>query len=199
MTNEIALHKDLYSRMIKIRLTEETIAKRYSEWEMRCPTHLSIGQEAVASGVSVCLTNEDFMLSTHRCHAHYLAKGGDLNKMMAELYGKSSGCAGGKAGSMHLVEIEKGILGASAVVGTTIPVSAGYALALKNDDKAKEEKRVLVSFFGDGATEEGVFAETVNFAALKKLPMIFICENNFWSNLLYSPDLLIRLTEIFDL
>jgi TPP-dependent pyruvate/acetoin dehydrogenase alpha subunit len=181
MTNDIALLNNLYGRMIKIRLTEQTIAKRYLDWEMRCPTHLSIGQEAVASGVSGCLTNDDFMLSTHRCHAHYLAKGGDLNSMIAEIYGKETGCSAGKGGSMHLIDTSVGFMGSTAIVGNTIPVSVGLALALQ----LKQKNNVSCVFFGDGAVEEGAFYESVNFAVLKNLPVLFVCENNLYS--VYSP------------
>ena len=164
----------LYKKMLLIRRFEEKIADIYHTDAIKSPVHLSIGQEAVAVGVCEALEESDMVSNTYRCHATHIAKGGDLNKMMAELYGKETGCAGGKAGSMHLVEMEKGIIGASAVVGTTIPVAAGFAMALKKEKK----NQVLVAFFGDGATEEGCFSETINFAALHKLPMIFLCENN---------------------
>lgn len=167
----------LYTRMVLIRKAEEEIAARYPEKEIRCPTHLSIGQEAIASGVCVALKREDFVLSTHRCHSHYLAKGGDLKQMFAELYGKATGCAKGKGGSMHLVDTEQGMLGASALVGGTIPLAAGVALA----SKLQKKDAVAVAFFGDAATEQGVFHESLNFAALKKLPMLFVCENNFFA------------------
>jgi TPP-dependent pyruvate/acetoin dehydrogenase alpha subunit len=121
------------------------------------------------------------MSATYRGHAAYLAKGGNINQMFAELYGKSTGGAGGKAGSMHLVDMKAGVLGMSAVVGTTIPVAAGYALAMKRENQG----RVTACFFGDGATEEGVFSETLNFAALHKLPILFICENNGFA--IHSP------------
>jgi pyruvate dehydrogenase E1 component alpha subunit len=121
------------------------------------------------------------MSATYRGHAAYLAKGGDLKLMLAELYGKGTGVAGGKAGSMHLVDMKAGVLGMSAVVGTTIPVAAGYALALKREGRG----RVVACFFGDGATEEGVFSETLNFAALHKLPILFVCENNGFA--IHSP------------
>ena len=111
--------------MLKIRLTEETIAERYSEWEMRCPTHLSIGQEAVASGVCDNLSDNDFVLSNHRSHAHYIAKGGDINKMIAEIYGKATGCSAGKGGSMHLIDKSVGFMGSTAIVSNTIPLAVG--------------------------------------------------------------------------
>ena len=133
MTKDVLVLKNLYERMIKIRLTEEMIARKYTDWEMRCPTHLSIGQEAVASGVSGCLTNNDFVLSTHRSHAHYIAKGGDLNSMIAEIYGKSTGCSAGKGGSMHLIDKSVGFMGSTAIVSNTIPLAVGLGLSIAND------------------------------------------------------------------
>ena len=164
--------------MLLIRKFEEKIAAIYHTDVIKSPVHLSIGQEAVAVGVCDILEKDDIVSNTYRCHATHIAKGGDLNKMMAELYGKKDGCAGGKAGSMHLIDMEQGIMGASAVVGTTIPVAVGYAMALKREAKKTGKQRVIVSFFGDGATEEGAFSESINFAALHKLPIIFLCENN---------------------
>ena len=175
---DISLTARLYQSMLLIRKFEEKIAKIYNTDVIKSPVHLSIGQEAVAVGVCDVLEKDDIVSNTYRCHATHIAKGGDLNKMMAELYGKSGGCAGGKAGSMHLIDMEHGIMGASAVVGTTVPVATGYCLALKREAKKTGKQRVLVAFFGDGATEEGSFSETINFAALHKLPMIFLCENN---------------------
>jgi len=176
--NNPNLVKKLYESMLLIRKFEEKIVQIYHTDVIKSPVHLSIGQEAVAAGVCAALENDDIVSNTYRCHATHIAKGGNLNKMMAELYGKKDGCAGGKAGSMHLIEIEKGIMGASAVVGTTIPVAAGYALGLKREFEKTQKQRVLVAFFGDGSTEEGCFSETINFAALHKLPIIFILENN---------------------
>lgn len=168
----------LYESMLLIRKFEEKIAEIYHTDVIKSPVHLSIGQEAVSVGVCDVLEKDDIVSNTYRCHATHIAKGGNLNKMMAELYGKKDGCAGGKAGSMHLIEMENGIMGASAVVGTTIPVAVGYAMALKREAKKTGKQRVTVSFFGDGATEEGAFSESINFAALHKLPIIFLCENN---------------------
>ena len=168
---------DLYTRMLFIRRVEEKIAALYPEQEMKCPVHLSIGQEAAAAGVCAALNQSDYVFSTHRCHSHYLAKGGDIKQMFAELYGKSTGCSKGKGGSMHLVDIDQGMMGASAIVGGTIPIAVGAALSASFQKK----KSVSVAFFGDAATEQGVFAESLNFAALKKLPVLFICENNFFA------------------
>lgn len=120
----------LLQLMLKIRLTEETIAERYTEWNMRCPTHLSTGQEAVAAGVCAVLRENDFVMSTHRSHAHYLAKGGDLNRMIAEIYGKSTGCSGGKGGSMHLIDKSVGFMGSTSIVGNSIPLAVGLGLSI---------------------------------------------------------------------
>lgn len=173
--------KDRLFQMMRIRMVEETIAEHYSEQEMRCPVHLSIGQEAVAVGVCLALQKTDYLMSTHRAHAHYLAKGGDLKAMIAEIYGKATGCCSGRGGSMHLVDLGVGMLGSTPIVGSSLPVAVGTSFA----SWLKGEKRATVSFMGEGSTEEGVFSECLNFAALKELPMIFICENNLYS--VYSP------------
>ena len=173
--------KKLFFEMLRIRTVEETIATLYPQQEMRCPVHLSIGQEAVAVGAAAAVSRTDYAMSGHRSHAHYLAKGGALPAMMAELYGKSAGCCGGKGGSMHLIDLEAGFLGAVPIVGSTIPIAVGTAFG----SVLKGELRVTLSFFGEGATEEGVFHESINFASLKKLPVVFVCENNLYS--VYSP------------
>ncbi len=173
--------KKMYFDMLRIRMVEETIAERYSEWEMRCPVHLSIGQEAIACGVCTNLKQQDYVMSTHRAHAHYLAKGGSLKHMMAEIYGKVAGCSKGKGGSMHIVDIDAGFLGSTPIVGGIIPIATGVAFGIT----LKNEGKLSVVFIGDASTEEGVFSESINFAALKKLPVIFVCENNFFS--VYSP------------
>lgn len=160
--------------MLRIRRVEEAIADRYPENQMKCPVHLSLGQELVPIAICAHLSDHDHVYSTHRCHAHYLAKGGDLPAMLAELYGKETGCCRGRGGSMHLVWPETGMMGSSALVGGTIPLTVGSALAFSRDKK----DHVAVAFFGDGATEEGIFYESLNFAQLKKLPTIFVCENN---------------------
>ncbi|KKK89179.1 hypothetical protein LCGC14_2735710, partial [marine sediment metagenome] len=172
---------DLYTQMLKIRLIEEEIANEYSKGYMRCPTHLSIGQEAIAVGVCNCLKESDYVLSNHRAHAHYLAKGGSFKKMLSEIMGKESGCSSGRGGSMHLVDLEKGFLGSTPIVAGTIPVAVGVALS----SQMKNEDSITIVFLGEGATETGVFSESLNFAALKNLPIIFVCENNFYS--VYSP------------
>ena len=171
---DTALHARLYRALFRIRRVEEEIARIYPTDKIKSPVHLSIGQEGVAVGVCEALEPRDVVFGSYRGHAMYLAKGGDLRRMIAELYGKVDGCARGKGGSMHLVDVAHGVMGTSAVVATTIPNAVGYAYAIK----LRREPRIVVSFLGDGATEEGVFAESLNFAALKKLPILFACENN---------------------
>ena len=175
------LLKELFYQMLRIRLAEEKIAELYPKQEMRCPVHLCIGQEAVAVGVCENLTRDDYVFSGHRSHGQYLAKGGDLKAMLAELYGKVTGCSRGKGGSMHLVDLSVGYLGATPIVASTIPIGVGTAFG----SVMRGEKRLTVIFFGEAATEEGVFHESINFAQLKKLPVIFVCENNLYS--VYSP------------
>ncbi len=172
---------DLYYRMQRIRSVEEEIAKRYSEEKMRCPVHLSIGQEAISAGFSLAIDKKDFAVSTHRGHAHYLGKGGSLKSMIAEIYGKSTGCSNGKGGSMHLIDLDVNFFGTSAIVGNSIPVGVGLALSAK----LKKTDQVSCVFLGDGAVEEGVFYESLNYSALKNLPVLYICENNLYS--VYSP------------
>jgi len=173
--------KQLYFQMLRIRLVEEKIAERYLDQEMRCPVHLCIGQEAIAVGVSANLVNNDYVLSTHRSHAHYLAKGGNLGALLSELYGKVTGCSRGKGGSMHLVDISVSFLAATPIVGATIPIAVGAAFSTA----MRGEPRVTIIYFGDAAVEEGVFHESINFASLKQLPIVFVCENNLFS--VYSP------------
>jgi len=169
--------KDLYFSMQRIRLIEEGIAQRYKKNLMRCPVHLSVGQEAVASGVCYSLKKNDLVLSAHRSHAHYLAKGGSFKSMLNEIHGKKDGCAGGKGGSMHLIDTNAGFIAAVPIVGSTIPIAVGASWGLE-----LQKKNTLVCvFFGDGATEEGVFQESLNFASLHNLKILFICENNFYS------------------
>lgn len=171
------MYSRFYRSLYRIRRVEEEMARIYPSDKIRSPMHLSIGQEAVAVGVCEALRKEDVIFGTYRGHASYLAKGGDLKKMIAELYGKSDGCAKGKGGSMHLVDTAHGVMGTSAVVGTTIANAVGYAYAMKYQHK----NNITISFFGDGAVDEGVFYESINFAALKVLPIIFICENNTYA------------------
>jgi pyruvate dehydrogenase E1 component alpha subunit len=167
--------------MYRIRAVEEAIARYYPEGKMRCPVHLSIGQESIPAIFSQIIRPTDFAVSTHRGHAHYLAKGGNLNAMIAEIYGKSSGCSKGRGGSMHLIDLSVNFMGTSAIVGNSIPVGVGLALS----SQLKKTDQISCVFLGDGAIEEGVFYESVNFAAVRKLPVLFICENNLYS--VYSP------------
>jgi len=167
--------------MLRIRRAEEAIAEMVEHGEVRCPCHLSIGQEAVPAGVCAALRPGDTVWGGHRSHGHYLAQGGSLEGLFAEVLGKTTGCAGGRGGSMHLIAAEQGIPGTVPIVAGTIPLAAGAALAYK----LRGEARVAVAFFGDGALEEGSVHETLNLAALYKLPMLFICENNLYSSHLH--------------
>lgn len=180
MTNTLIdadLALSMYAQMYRIRMVEAAIAARYTEQEMRCPTHLCTGQEAPPVGVSAHLRREDLVFSGHRSHGHYLAKGGDLKAMLAELYGRATGCAGGKGGSQHLIDLSCGFLGSAPILASTISVGVGAAWGAR----MAGEDRVVVVYFGDGATEEGVFHEAMNFASVKQLPVIFVCENNLYS------------------
>ncbi len=168
------MYERLYRSLYRIRRVEEEVARLYPTDRIKSPVHLSIGQEAVSVGVCDTLRPDDVVFGSYRGHALYLAKGGDLKAMIAELFGRAGGCSRGKGGSMHLIDPEAGVMGTSAVVGTTIPNAVGYAYALQY----RRTDRIVASFFGDGATEEGVFAESLNFAALKRLPVLFVCENN---------------------
>lgn len=162
-------------------MIEREIARRYSDQKMRTPVHLSIGQEFAAVGVCGALGPDDLVVSTHRSHAHYLAKGGNLNAFIAELHGKATGCSGGFGGSMHLVDRACGFYGSTSIVGGTIPVGVGLAFAKVQ----KKEPGIVVVFHGDAAIEEGVWHESVNFAVLKQLPVLFVVENNGMS--CYTP------------
>ncbi len=173
--------KKLSRGMRRIRTVEETIAARYSEQQMRCPTHLSSGQEAVSAAAGAVLRNSDLAVSGHRAHAHYLAKGGNLNAMIAEIYGRVTGCARGKGGSMHLIDESVGFMGSTAIVGGTVPIGVGLGHSLQLDGVDD----IACIFIGDAVVETGVFYESLNFSILKKLPVLFLCENNFYS--VYSP------------
>ncbi len=179
MTPEIA--KQLLFQMKRIRFVEEEIARRYPAGAMRCPTHLSVGQEGVAAAVGLALERDDLAVSGHRAHAHYLAKGGDLKAMLAEIYGKAAGCSKGKGGSMHLIDEAVGFMGSTAIVGGTVPVGVGLGYGMK----LRRSRQVSCIFHGDAVVETGAFFESVNFAALKNLPILFVCENNLYS--VYSP------------
>lgn len=169
---------DMYRSMLRIRVFEERVAELVEAGEIKTPCHLYIGQEAIAVGVCATLEREDYVWGGHRSHGHYLAKGGDLKTMMAEIFGKATGCSKGRGGSMHVIAPEVGILGTVPLVAATIPLAVGAGLA----SKLRGERRVSVSFLGDGAVEEGHFHESMNLAALYKLPVIFVCENNLYAS-----------------
>ena len=169
--------KDFLYNLLLIRMADEYIASVYPTDVIKCPIHLSIGSEAVSVGVCLALKKSDMVIGGHRGHGIYLAKGGNLNEFMAEMYGKETGCSGGKGGSMHLISLENGLLGTTPILGSTIPIGVGAALS----SKIRKEKTIVAIFFGDGASEEGVFYESLNLAALYKLPVIFVCENNKYS------------------
>jgi TPP-dependent pyruvate/acetoin dehydrogenase alpha subunit len=164
----------LYHALYRIRAVEERIAEIYPSDLIKSPIHLSIGQEAVAVGVCEALSARDIVFGTYRGHAMYLAKGGDLKTMMAELYGKATGTGRGKSGSMHLMDNAAGVMGTSAIVGSHLSNAVGFALA----EQLKGGDRVTAVFFGDGASDQGTFHESLNFASLKALPVLFVCENN---------------------
>ena len=142
-----------------IRHVETEISTRYSSGKMRCPVHLSIGQEGVPAALSLLLNKKDFAVSTHRAHAHYISKGGSIKRMIAEIYGKSTGCSGGRGGSMHLTDKKKGFMGSSSIVGNSIPLGVGLGLSLK----LKKSKNLSIIYLGDGAVETGAFFESINF------------------------------------
>jgi pyruvate dehydrogenase E1 component alpha subunit len=168
---------DIYCSAYRIRKIEERIANEYPQGNIRCPVHLSVGQEILGAVYSQIQTLSDTAISTHRSHAHYLGKGGDLYRMIAEIYGKITGCCRGRGGSMHLVDTSCGFLGSSAIVGNSIPVGVGAAFA----HKLNKDKGVTFIFLGDAAIEEGVFYESVNFSVVQRLPVVFLCENNLYS------------------
>ena len=164
----------MYLTMRRIRRFEETAEQLFKAARMRGTVHFYIGEEATAAGVCALLRRQDYITSTHRGHGHCIAKGGELSKMMAELLGRVTGYCGGKGGSMHIADIELGILGANGIVGAGMPIAVGAALG----SRIRGEDKVTVCFFGDGAGPTGAFHESVNFAALQKLPVVFVCENN---------------------
>ena len=168
---------ELYYQTLRIRLIEEAIATDYSKQEMRCPIHLSVGQESVAVAVCSNLKKNDLVVSSHRAHAHYISKGGSIKKMIAELYLKDTGCSKGRTGSMHLNDRNAGFVASIPIVASNIPIAVGLAKSIK----MKKENKIVVVFFGEAATEEGVFFESINFAKLFQLPIMFICENNGYS------------------
>lgn len=169
--------KKIYEIQKKIRAVEEKVASNYKRNKMRCPTHLSVGQEAVAAASGQALHQNDISISYHRSHAHFLAKGGSTKKLFAELHGYEEGCSKGIGGSMHLVDLKNNFYGSTAIVSNSIPIGVGLAYSLK----LAKKKNLVCIYIGDAAVEEGVFFESINFSILKKLPVVFICENNFYS------------------
>ncbi len=170
------LMKDIYLQMRRIRDFEGTAAKLFADGEVPGFVHLYMGEEAIAPAVCACLRDDDFITSTHRGHGHIIAKGGDLNLMMAELLGRETGYCKGKGGSMHIADRDKGILGANGIVGAGHCISTGAGLSIK----LRKTDQVCVCFFGDGSTNQGTFHEALNMASIWKLPIIFVCENNHY-------------------
>lgn len=169
---------DILRRMLRIRRFEEKVAVLAAAGE-RVSGHLYIGEEAVAAGVCAALRDDDFITSTHRGHGHIIAKGGDLGRCMAELFAKKTGYCGGKGGSMHIADMNLGIIGANGIVGAGLPIATGAALA----NKLRGTDQVSIAFLGDGAANQGTFHESLNLAAVWTLPVIFVCENNGWAEL----------------
>jgi len=178
MLSNKKLSTQIYFNSIRIRMIELEISNRYKDQKMRCPVHLSVGQEFLPGIIQTFYNKNDKAVSGHRAHAHYLSKNCSLKKLIAEIYGKKTGCSGGIGGSMHLIDTSKGFYGSTAIVGNTIPIGAGISLSMS---LKKNNNNITYIFFGDGAIETGVFYETLNFAVLKKLPCLFVCENNFFS------------------
>lgn len=174
----------LYRTMVRIRAYEEAIALCVEAGEVRTPCHLYIGQEAVAAGICAALRPGDYVFSNYRGHGHYLAHGGDGRAMLSEVFCRADGCCRGRGGSMHLSAPELGFMGNTAIVAGHLSLAAGAALRCQ----IAGEDRVAVAFFGDAATEEGVFAEVLNFAALRRLPLLLVCENNGYAAHMHLPD-----------
>lgn len=177
MKKELLLHA--YREMLRIRLVEERLVKEYLEKNIRSFVHFYIGQEAIAVGVCMNLTKKDYAIGTHRCHGHYLAKGGNLKAMIAELYGKATGCSGGRGGSMHLIDTSVGYMGSISILSSLTPIATGMAF----EQKKYKWKNITVAFVGDGAADEGSFYESINLAALMRAPIIFVVENNLYAGM----------------
>jgi pyruvate dehydrogenase E1 component alpha subunit len=168
---------EMYRKMLEVRFFEQRVYYLFLEGAVPGTIHLYTGQEAVAVGVCANLRKDDFLVSTHRPHGHYIAKGGHMEKLMAEILGKETGCCSGKGGSMHVCDFSVGVPPAIAIVGANVPIAAGMALSFK----LKETDQVVACFFGDGAVNQGTWHEGVNIAAIWKLPVIFVCENNLYA------------------
>jgi len=166
-----------YKSLLRIRRTEEILADEYRKGTMRTPTHFGIGQEAVAVGVCAALARGDGVYSHHRCHTHYLARGGDLMRMVAELLGREAGCSHGRGGSVHLTDRSAGFIGSSPILGQAMALATGTALSYRMDGS----NNIAVAFFGEGALEEGSAYECLNYASIKKLPVLYVCENNLYA------------------
>jgi len=177
MKKELLLHA--YREMLRIRLVEERLVKEYLEKNIRSFVHFYIGQEAIAVGICLHLTQKDYAFGTHRCHGHYLAKGGDLKRMIAELYGKATGCSGGHGGSMHLIDTRVGYMGSISILSSLTSIATGMAFS----QKKYKWKNKTIAFVGDGAADEGSFYESINLAALMKVPIIFVVENNLYAGM----------------
>ncbi len=175
--SDTKLLSHLHRELLRVRVTEERLAERYREQEMRTPAHFGTGQEAVAVGICQALRRDDVVFSHHRCHNHYLAKGGGIYELAAELYGRADGCSGGRGGSVHLTAPEVGMIATSAILGEMTAVAVGAALSFQMD----RSDRVAVTFFGEGSLDEGAFYEALNYASIKKLPVLFACENNLYA------------------
>lgn len=170
------LKKELLKIMLKIRYFEHTASTLYKEGQIPGSIHLYIGEEAIAAGACANLKDTDYISSTHRGHGHIIARGGDLNRVMAELFGKADGYNGGRGGSMHIATMELGILGANGIVGAGIPIATGAAFS----SWIRKSNQVIICFFGDGATNQGTFHESLNIASVFSLPVVYICENNLY-------------------
>jgi TPP-dependent pyruvate/acetoin dehydrogenase alpha subunit len=176
-TYSAEVERALFRSMLRIRRIEEEIERRYHDDQMKTPIHLVIGQEATSVGCCAALDTSDLLYSSHRTHGNYLAKGGSLKAMLCEMHCRANGCVGSRGGSMHLIDKAVGMAGTSAIVGGAVPIATGAALAAQ----MKRQSHVVVVFLGDATTEEGVASESLNFATLKQLPIVFFCENNFYS------------------
>src|SRR3954463_16482259 len=168
---------EMHARIALIRAFEMRVTELYREGEIPGFVHTSLGQEAVAVGVCTALRDDDYLATTHRGHGHCLAKGVDVDGMMAELFAKATGLGHGKGGSMHVADPSRGVLGANAIVGASVPLAVGAGLS----SKLRRQDRVAVAFFGEGAVNQGSFHEAVNLAAIWDLPVLFVCENNLYA------------------
>jgi len=177
MINDKNFLLSLYRMMVTIRTCEESFINPILEGTIQCPVHLTSGEEAIATGVSAHLSHEDKVFGNHRSHGHFLAKGGSLTELIGEVFCREKGCSRGRGGSMHLIDPEVGFFGAAPIVAGTISLALGAALA----NKIRGNDRIAVAYFGDGATGEGVLYEAMNFASVHDLPLLFVCENNFYA------------------